>query len=224
MAGRARRGHEEPLPVRAARDRERHITQVGAYGFFTPRRPRQSVTVTPPPLRYWQYDAARWWVVALVVAGLAAWLGLLAWRSGGGAVSAEVPLAVVLAVLVVAFSSGRLTVSDAAVSTDIAGLRRTSSFGIVPLALVRDVVVGPAPAEWTRVRHRGGWWPGRTRIAVRHLASDGETERGFTVWVRDPDAFADALGHPLEGLQPEKGRGPEPEKGPGPGPGKGPRS
>ncbi len=197
MAGRARRGHEEPLPVRAARDRERHITQVGAYGYFSPRRPRRSVTVTPPPLRYWQYDLARWWVVALVVVGLAGWLGFLAGRDGAAAVTAELPAAAALGVLVIAFSTGRLTVSDVAVSTDIAGLRRTSSFGIVPLALVQDVVAGPAPAGWPRPRRRGGWWPGRTRIAVRQLASDGLTERAFTVWVRDPEAFADALGHPL---------------------------
>lgn len=197
VTGRARRGHEDPLPVRAARDRERHITQVGAYGFFAPRRPRRTVTVTPPPLRYWQYDVARWWVVTLVVVGAAAWLGFLAWRDGAPAMTAEIPVVVAVALLVVVFSSGRLTVSDVAVSTDIAGLRRTSSFGIVPLALVRDVVAGAAPGDWARVRRRGGWWPGRSRVAVRHLASDGQTERAFTVWVRDRAAFADALGHPL---------------------------
>ena len=183
--------------MRAARDRERHITEVGAYGFFAPRRPRRSVTVTPPPLRYWQYDAARWWVVALVVVGAAAWLSVIAARDGAGTLATEAPLVAAMAVLVVAFSTGRLTVSDVAVSLDIAGLRRTSSFGVVPRALVQDVVAGPPPAGWPPARHRGGWWPGRTRIAVRHLASDGATERAFTVWVRDPGAFADGLGHPL---------------------------
>ena len=165
MAGRTRRG-EEPLAVRAARERERHLAGVAAFGFFLPRRPRRSVTVTPAPLRYWQFDAARWIVV-------------------------------VLAVLVVLGSTGRLTVSDTALSTDIAGLRRPSSFGVVPLALVRDVVVGTPPADWPRARRRGGWWPGRTRVAVRHLAPDAETDRALTVWVRDPEAFADALDRPL---------------------------
>src|SRR3954451_13227999 len=185
MAGRARRGQEEPAPVRAARDRERHITQVTAYGFFSPRRPKRSVTVTPPPLRYWQYDAARWWLVLLAVAGVAAWLGFLGWRNGADAAAREAPLAVFLGVLVIAFSTGRLTVSDSAMSTDIAGLRQSSSFGVVTLGLVQDVGRGPVPDGWPRARRRGGWWPGRSRVTVRHLATDGVTERAFTVWVRD---------------------------------------
>jgi hypothetical protein len=32
---------------------------------------------------------------------------------------------------------------------------------------------------------------------VRHLAADGEAERALTLWVRNPEAFADALGRPL---------------------------
>jgi hypothetical protein len=32
---------------------------------------------------------------------------------------------------------------------------------------------------------------------VRHLGSDAVTEQAFTVWVRDPAAFTDALGRPL---------------------------
>jgi hypothetical protein len=100
-------------------------------------------------------------------------------------------------VLVIVGSTGRLTVSDAGLSTDIAGLRRPSSFGVVPLALVQDVVRGAPPADWPRARRRGGWWPGRTRVCVRHLAPDAATERALTVWVRDPDAFADALDRPL---------------------------
>jgi hypothetical protein len=34
-------------------------------------------------------------------------------------------------------------------------------------------------------------------VAVRYLGPDGESDRAFTLWVRDPEAFADALGHPL---------------------------
>src|SRR5689334_17160045 len=154
MAGRARRGHEEPLPVRAARDRERHITQVTAYGFFSPRRPRRTVTVTPPPLRYWQYDLARWWVVVLAVMGVAGWLAFLAWRDGGSSAAGDAPLAVGLGLLVIAGSTGRLTVSDSGLSTDIAGLRQTSSFGVVSLAQVQQVVAGPAPQGWPKARSR----------------------------------------------------------------------
>jgi hypothetical protein len=171
---------------------------VTSYGFFTPRRPKRSVTVTPAPLRYWQYNPARVWLVVLVVAAVAAWLAFLGWRDGGAAAANETPLAIGLGVVVLVFSTGRLTVSDSGVSTDIAGLRQTSSFAVVTRGLVQDVVRGAPPTDWPKAKRRGGWWPGRNRVAVRHLAPDAETERAFTVWVRDPEAFADALGHPLE--------------------------
>jgi hypothetical protein len=170
---------------------------VTAYPYLARFGPKRRVTVTPPPLRYWQYSPARAYVVVLVAVALAAWLGHLGARDGGTAVTDELPLAVTLALVVVVFSTGRLTVSDSAVSTDIPGLRQTSSFGVVTLGLVREVVAGAPPAGWPRARRRGGWLPGRHRVSVRHLAPDGESERAFTVWVRDPAAFAEALGHPL---------------------------
>ena len=34
-------------------------------------------------------------------------------------------------------------------------------------------------------------------VSVRHLADDGRTDRSFTHWVRDPQAFATALGRRL---------------------------
>ncbi|SDY08918.1 hypothetical protein SAMN05661080_02284 [Modestobacter sp. DSM 44400] len=197
MPPRSRREHGEPLVVQAARDRERHVSQVTSYGFFAGRGPKRTVTVVPPPLRYWQYDAASPLVVLLTVAALAAWLGFLGWRDGSAAVTDELPLAFGLAALVLLGATGRLTVSDVGVSTDIAGLRQTSSFGIVPRVLVTDVVLGSAPKGWPKPKRRGGWWPGRRRVTVRHLDGDAVTEQAFTVWVRDPAAFADALGHPL---------------------------
>jgi hypothetical protein len=197
MAGRSRREQGEPPAVRAVRETEQHRAQVNAYGFLTPRRPKRSVTVTPAPLRYWQYNPVRGHVVALAAVALAAWLGFLGARDGAAAVRAEIPLAVVLAVVVLAFSTGRLTVSDAALSTDIAGLRQASSFGVVPLSLVQEVVRGRPPQGWPRARRRGGWWFGRTRVSVRHLGRDGESERALTGWVRDPEAFAEALRRPL---------------------------
>ena len=197
MAGRARRGHEDPLPVRAVRDRERHRTQVTSYGFFARFGPKRSVTVTPAPLRYWQYDPPRAFVALLVVLVVAAWLGFLGWRDDAAAAAHEAPIAILLGLVVLLFSTARFTVSDTGLSTDIAGLRQTSSFGVVPLALVQEVVLGRARSGWPRARRRGGCWPGRTRVSVRHLAADGERERAFTIWVRDPRAFADALGRPL---------------------------
>ncbi|MCW2695976.1 MAG: hypothetical protein JWR62_1061 [Modestobacter sp.] len=197
MPPRSRRDQGEPLVVRAARDRERHISQVTSYGFLAARGPRKSVTVVPPPLRYWQYNAASPLVVGLTLLAVAAWLGFLAWLDGAAAVTAELPLALALAALVLAGSTGRFTVSDHGVSTDIAGLRQTSSFAVVPRVLVTDVVAGPPPADWPRAKRRGGWWPGRHRVSVRHLGSDALDEQAFTGWVRDPAAFADALDHPL---------------------------
>jgi hypothetical protein len=197
MAGRGRRGDSEPLVVRAARDRERHLRQVTSYGYFARFGPKRSATVTPAPLRYWQYDPPRAFVVLLVVLVVAGWLGFLGRRDGSSAVTGEIPIAAVLGVVVLLFSTARFTVSDTGLSADIAGLRQTSSFGVVPLALVQDVVLGSSPAGWPRARRRGGWWPGRTRVSVRHLAADGERERAFTIWVRDPRAFADALNRPL---------------------------
>jgi hypothetical protein len=198
MPSRSRREQGEPLVVQAARDRERHVSQVTSYGFFAGRGPKRSVTVVPPPLRYWQYNPASPLVVTLTVLAVAAWLGFLGWRDGSAAVTDELPLALGLAVLVLVGATGRLTASEAGVSTDIAGLRQTSSFGIVPRVLVTGVVLGAPPAGRPRPKRRGGWWPGRRRVIVRHLDADARAEQAFTVWVRDPDAFAEALDSPLQ--------------------------
>jgi len=197
MSPRSRREHGEPLVVRAARERERHVDQVTSYGYFARRGPKRHVTVIPRPLRYWQYNPAGPLVVVLTVLAVVAWLAFLGWRDGGAAAADEAPLAVGLGILVVLGATGRFTIGDHAVSTDIAGLRQTSSFGVVPLVLVSEVVEGRPPAGWPKPKNRGGWWPGRRRISVRHLDLDGLTEKSFTVWVRDPAAVADALGRPL---------------------------
>ncbi|MPQ97505.1 hypothetical protein GB931_06120 [Modestobacter sp. I12A-02628] len=198
MARRRRRDTDEPPAVRAALQREQHRTQTTSYGYFARLGPKRSVTVTPPPLRYWQYVAASPGLVLLTVLAVAAWLGFLGWRDGSAALVEELPLALGLGVLVLVLATGRLTVSDHAVSTDVAGVRQTSPFGVVALVLVEDVVPGPPPAGWPRPRRRGGWWPGRSRVSVRHLDDDGVTDRCFTVWVRSPEDFADALGRPLD--------------------------
>jgi hypothetical protein len=197
MPPRSRREHGEPLVVRAARDRERHVNQVTSYGYLARRGPKRHVTVTPRPLRYWQYDPARPWVIVVTVRAVAGWLGFLGWRDGRAAAADEVPLAIGLGIVVLLGATGRFTVGDHAASTDIAGLRQTSSFAVVPLVLVSEVVAGRAPQGWPEPKHRGGWWPGRRRISVRHLDLDGLTEKAFTAWVRDPAAVADALGRPL---------------------------
>ena len=198
MARRRRRDTDEPPEVRAALQREQHRTQVTSYGFLARTGPKRSVTRNPAPLRYWQYLIASPLVIGLTALAVAIWLGFTGWQQGSAATADEAPLAIGLGVAVVVLATSRLTVSDHAVSTDVAGLRQVSLFNVVPLVLVDDVVVGRPPAGWPRARSRGGWWPGRTRLAVRHLADDGAGDRAFTVWVRDADAFADALGRPLD--------------------------
>lgn len=198
MARRTRRPDDEPPAVRAARDRERHIDQVTSYGFLAGRGPKRSVTVTPAPLRYWQYTLVSPAVAVTAVAAVVVWVVVLGLLSGWAAAREELPLAVGLGVAVLVLATGRFTVSDHAVSSDIAGLRQTSSFGVVPLVLVEDVAVAPAPADWPRARRRGGWWPGRTRVVVRHLHGDGAQDRAFSIWVRDAAALAEALDRPLD--------------------------
>jgi hypothetical protein len=197
MPPRSRRENGEPLVVRAAVERQRHVSQVTSYGYFAARGPKRHVTVNPRPLRYWQYNPARPWVLVATVLAVAAWLAFLGWRDGSAAAVDETPLAVVLGLVVLLGATGRFTIGDHAVSTDIAGLRQTSSFDVVPLVLVTEVVEGRPPAGWPKARHRGGWWPGRRRLSVRHLDADGLTGKAFTCWVRDPAAVADALGRPL---------------------------
>ena len=185
--------------MRAAVQREKHRTQTTSYGYFARFGPKRTVTVRPAPLRYWQYVPVSPLVAAVTVLAVALWLGSFAVFRGSAAVADEAPVAIGLGLAVLVLATGRLTVSDHAVSTDIAGLRQVSSFGVVPLVLVSEVVEGRAPQGWPTPKARGGWWPGRRRVSVRHLDDDGLTEKAFTVWVRDPAAVADALGRPLPG-------------------------
>ena len=88
MAGRSRREQGEPLAVRAAREADRaphagHLLRVSsARAGRSGRSPSR-----PAPLRYWQYDAVRSYVVALVAlaAGGVAGLPRGARRGGRGA-------------------------------------------------------------------------------------------------------------------------------------------
>jgi hypothetical protein len=187
---------ERGLPQRGTRERELHLEQLRGYGFFPGRGPRRTATVVPSPLRYWQYDPPRPVPILVVVGIVGAWLGVYAWDGGWTAVTDEAPLALGLGLLVLVLNVGRLTVTQHGLSADVPATR-TNPASVVPLALVRGVHVGPPPPDWPRAVPRGGWLPGRTRVAVRHLGDDAATDRAFTRWVRDPAAFAEALGHPL---------------------------
>jgi hypothetical protein len=181
---------------RATQERDLHRRQLRGYGFFAGRGPRRSATVVPAPLRYWQYDPPRPVPLAVVLGIVAVWLGVFAWAGGRAAAVDEAPLALGAGLLVLVLNVGRLTVTDHGLSADVPATRSDPT-AIVPLVLVREVRLGSPPPGWPAPARRGGWLPGRARVAVRHLADDGSADRAFTRWVRDPEAFAEALGHPL---------------------------
>ena len=196
ISGVAGRERDRSRPPQAAVDRARrlHVEQVRGHRFVAGWGPKRSATVVPAPLRYWQYRLPGPTAVALALAVVGLWLALFAWRGGWPAVRDELPVAVAAGLAVYAVNTRRVTVSDSGLSFDTAG-SRTDPADVVPSALVRAVRTGRAPEEWPRPENRGGWWPGRTRVAVRYLTDDGE--RAFTLWARDPEALAEALGVPL---------------------------
>ncbi|TYP87483.1 hypothetical protein [Blastococcus xanthinilyticus] len=176
------------------RARRQHVEQVSRHRFVAGWGPKRSATVVPAPLRYWQYRPGGPLAAVLALTVVAVWLALFAWTGGWPAARGELPLALAAGAALYALSTGRLTVSDSGMSFDVAG-RRTDPATVLPSALVQEVRAGGAPPEWPRPADRGGWWPGRTRVAVRYRAEDGAA--AVTLRVRDPEAFADAVGVPL---------------------------
>jgi hypothetical protein len=193
VAGRQR---NRARPPRAAADRARraHAEQVRGHRFVAGWGPKRTATVVPAPLRYWQYRPGGPFAAGAAVLVVVLWLGLFGWFAGVEAVREELPLALVAGLAVYVLNTRRVTVSDHGLSFDVAG-SRTDPADVIPSVLVQEVRAGRAPADWPQVDRRGGWWFGRTRVAVRHLGDDGE--QALTVWIRDPAVFADALGAPL---------------------------
>ena len=176
------------------RARRLHVEQVRGHRFVAGWGPKRSATVVPAPLRYRQYRFPGLAATGLALVVVAAWLALFGWRGGPTAVRDELPIALAAGLAVYAVNTRRVTVSDSGLSFDSAG-SRTDPSGVVPSVLVQAVRTGPPPAGWPPAERRGGWWPGRTRITVRHLTDDGEA--AFTLWARDPAALAAALDVPL---------------------------
>lgn len=187
---------ERGRSARADEARTLHQRQLRGYGFLAGRGPRRSATVTPTPLRYWQYDPPRPVPVAVVLGIVAVWLGVFGWAGGWTAVVDEAPLALGAGLLVLVLNIGRLTVSEHGLSADVPAAR-TNPAAIVPLVLVHEVRAGDPPPDWPPAARRGGWLPGRSRVAVRYRSDDDTAGQAFTRWVRDPAAFAEALGHRL---------------------------
>lgn len=177
------------------RERQLHVQQVRAHRFLAGQGPKRSATVVPAPLRWWQYRPPGAVAVAVSVGIVAVWLTLFGVVGGWAELRGEIPLALAAGIAVLLLSTIRVTVSDHGLSFDVAGTR-TDPARVVPLVLVRDVAPAPLPADWPKPRRRGGRWPGRTLVGVRHLDDDGE-DRALSLWVRDPAEFAEALGVPL---------------------------
>jgi hypothetical protein len=194
-----RRSSARPPQATVARERRLHVEQTRGYRFVAGWGLKRSATVVPAPLRYWQYRPAGPTAIGFVLLVVAAWLGAFGWLGGWAEVRSELPLALIAGASVLVLSTGRFTVSAHGMSFDVAATRPDAS-RVLPLLLVREARVGSAPEGWPRPKRRGGWWPGRTRVTVRHLAEgDDQGDQAFTLWVRDPEAFAAALRVPLDG-------------------------
>lgn len=193
-----RRSSTRPPQATVARERRLHVEQTRGHRFVVAWGQKRSATVAPAPLRYWQYRPAGLTAIAFVVLVVALWLGAFGWLGGWVEVRGELPLALTAGIAVLVLSTGRFTVSAHGMSFDVAATRPDPA-RVLPLALVREARVGRAPEGWPKPKGRGGWWPGRTRVTVRHLADgEGQGDQAFALWVRDPEAFAAALGVPLD--------------------------
>jgi hypothetical protein len=192
----ARRSATRPPEAVLTRERRLHVEQARGHRFVAGWGPKRSATVVPAPLRYGQYHLPGPAALALTVVVVAVWLGLFGWGGGWAAVRDELPVALAAGLVVLLLNVSRTTVTDHGLSTDLAGTR-VAPGRVTALVEVREVRAGRPPGDWPAAKRRGGWMPGRTRVAVRHLAADGTTEQAFTAWVRDPEAFAEALGAPL---------------------------
>ncbi|CAN5210115.1 hypothetical protein BH20ACT5_BH20ACT5_09330 [soil metagenome] len=181
------------LEQRWKAERERHEQQLAPYRYFAARGLRRSATVTPPKLRYWSYAPVRAWVMALAALGLAGFLG---WQALRGQ-DTDPARAIGVTLLIVLLATGRVTVSQHGLSFDIAGPRRVSCFGFIPLSVVLDVVVGATPAGWPHPGTASSWFPGSHAVRVLYLGSDG-AKAARTAWVRDPERLGTALlGRPM---------------------------
>jgi hypothetical protein len=183
------------LERRWSKERDRHEDQVQPWRFFAGRGQRRSATLTPGPLRYWSYAPPRLWLLALAVVVVAGFIGFQFFVDDTPAASSDVVRYLAVVALVLIVSTTRITVSNTGLSFDIAGPRRVSCFGFIPLSAILDVAVGTRPADWPAGRSASSWFPGSHAVRILHLM-DGE-RMVRSLWVRDPDRFGTAvLGRP----------------------------
>lgn len=191
------------LERRWASERDRHETQVQSWRFFSRRGPRASATVTPRPLRFTAFAPPRLWLLALALVVLVGFFGYQLLIDDTPVNENDALMFVAILALVLILSVTRITVSDHGLSFDIAGVRRVSCYGFVPLSAVRDVAVGERPADWPRGRSASSWVPGGQPVSllIADVSPDSVTQEVKTMWVRDPDRFRDAV---LSGPTPDR--------------------
>jgi hypothetical protein len=168
--------------IRWERARQRHESTLTAAGMLPWRAARR--------LRYSCLTPAGRVPLAMAVAGVAVYLGWTVVRGDFG--TAAVVRAVLLGLVFLLLSTNRVSVTEAGLSFDVAGVRRPSIFGFVPLYAVRAVVPGRRPDGWPRGSSYGGPWPGRHRVHIRYEDAHG-ADRVRSAWVRDPARYAETV-------------------------------
>ena len=178
--------------VKWERARLRHLDVLAAAGMVPGRAARR--------LRYACLTPAGRVPWALAVAGV---LGYLAWTMVRGDFGRPaVVRALLLALALVVLSTTRASVTEHGLSFDVAGLRRPSSFGFVPLYAVRAVQPGPRPEGWPRGPWYGAPWPGLGRVHVQYQDVHG-ADQVRSAWVRAPGRYAEMV---LGGRPERRGR------------------
>jgi hypothetical protein len=171
---------ETERALRWERARQRHEGVLAAAGMVplrAGRRLRYACLIPVGPL-------------ARLVTGVAL-LGYLVWRQADGGVRTwTVVQALLLALGFLVLCTNRASITEAGLSFDVAGLRKVSSFGFVPLYAVREVVAGRRPADWARGPSHGAPFPGLGRVHIRYEDAYG-TEKTRSAWVREPDRYAE---------------------------------
>jgi hypothetical protein len=184
---------ETERALRWERARQRHegvLSAAGMVPFRAGRRLRYACLIPVGPL-------------ARLVTGVVL-LGYLIWQqSDGGLRTRDVIEALLLALAFLVLCTNRASVTEAGLSFDVAGLRKVSSFGFVPLYAVREVVAGRRPADWGRGPSHGAPFPGLGRVHIRYEDASG-TEKTRSAWVRGPQRYAETV---QEGRPGKKAKG-----------------
>jgi hypothetical protein len=187
---------ETERALRWERARQRHDGVLSAAGMVplrAGRRLRYACLIPVGPL-------------ARLATGVAL-LAYLLWRQvDTGLRTAAVVEALLLALAFLVACTNRASITEAGLSFDVAGLRKVSSFGFVPLYAVREVVAGRRPPGWPRGPSHGAPFPGLGRVQIRYEDAYG-VEKSRSAWVRDPRRYAETVQDARPGKKAKTRRG-----------------